>query len=369
MCLLTAIGLSTCWYNVAMSEKAWLRQRWKLVLNLATLGALIILVYAIRHELADTFKRLGQVHGWTLLLIIPVELLNYHAQARLYQRLFAIVGNRLSYKFLFRTSLELNFVNHVFPTGGVTGLSYFTLRVRQGKELTGAKATLVHVMKVGLYILSFELVLIFGVFALAVMGRVNNLVMLVAGSLSTLMLIGTLGFFYILGSKQRINSFFTALTKALNRVIHIVRPKYPETINIGQAHRVFDDFHNNYLEIQQSLPQLKAPFWYALLADITEVAAIYVVYIAFGQFVNVGAVILAYAIANFAGLVSVLPGGVGVYEALMTAVLASTGIPPSISLPVTVTYRVANSLVQLPPGYYLYQKALSSGGMENGPSL
>jgi uncharacterized membrane protein YbhN (UPF0104 family) len=69
-------------------------------------------------------------------------------------------------------------------------------------------------------------------------------------------------------------------------------------------------------------------------------------------------VILAYAIANFAGLVSVLPGGVGIYEALMTAALATTGIPPAVSLPVTVTYRVINSLIQLPPGYYLYQKAL-----------
>ena len=84
----------------------------------------------------------------------------------------------------------------------------------------------------------------------------------------------------------------------------------------------------------------------------------YVVYIAFGHLVNVGAVILAYAIANFAGLVSVLPGGIGVYEALMTAVLASTGVKPGISLPVTVMYRVVNTLIQIPPGYYLYQKTL-----------
>ena len=83
-----------------MSETSWLRRRWKLVVNLVTVGALVILVFAIRHELGDTFRRLGQVHAWTLLLIIPIELLNYHSQARLYQRLFAIVGNRLSYWYL-----------------------------------------------------------------------------------------------------------------------------------------------------------------------------------------------------------------------------------------------------------------------------
>ncbi len=345
-----------------MSEGHWLRQRWKLVVNVGTLLALVVLVFAIRHQLSDTFGRLGQLHASALLLLLPIEALNYHAQARLYQRLFKIVGNRLSYKKLIKVSLELNFVNHVFPTGGVTGLSYFTLRMRQGRELSGAKATLVHIMKVSLYILSFEIVLLFGVLALAVMGRVSNLVMLVAGSLSTLMLIGTFGFFFVLESKQRINSFFTSLTKGLNWLIHLVRRGHPETINIDQARQVFDDFQENYIEIKKNLTLLKVPFLYALLADITEVLAVYVVYLAFGNLVNIGAVILAYAIANFAGLVSVLPGGVGIYEALMTAVLASTGIPPGVSLPVTVTYRIANSLIQLPPGYYFYQKAISEGG-------
>jgi uncharacterized protein (TIRG00374 family) len=83
--------------------------------------------------------------------------------------------------------------------------------------------------------------------------------------------------------------------------------------------------------------------------------------LAFGEWVNFGAIIIAYAIANFAGLVSVLPGGIGIYEGLMTAVLASTGISPSVSLPVTVMYRVVNTLIQIPPGYYLYQLALKHG--------
>jgi len=130
-----------------MSEQSWLRRRWKLVLNLVTLVALAVLVYAVRDQLAETIRNFGKVHASALLLILPVEALNYHAQARLYQRLFAVVGNKLDYKYLYRVSLELNFVNHVFPSGGVTGLSYFSLRFREGSNLTGGKATLVHFMK------------------------------------------------------------------------------------------------------------------------------------------------------------------------------------------------------------------------------
>jgi uncharacterized protein (TIRG00374 family) len=344
-----------------MSEHYWLRRRWKLVVNLVTLVALLVLIFATRHQLGETIKNLAHVHGWILLLIIPVELLNYHAQARLYQRLFAIVGNQLEYGYLYRASLELNFVNHVFPSGGITGLSYFSLRIREGNKLTGAKATLVHFMKLALMFLSFEFMIVFGLLALSIMGRVNNFVMLVAGSLSTLLLVGTFGFFYMVESRGRINHFFTTVTRGLNRLIHLVRPKYPETINIEQAKHVVDDFHDNYKEVKSSFRQLKAPFWYALLANVTEVLAVYVVFAAFGHLVNIGAVILAYAIANFAGLVSVLPGGVGIYEALMTTTLAATGVPAGVSLPAIVTYRVVNTLIQIPPGYYLYQQTLRRG--------
>ncbi|HVV66593.1 MAG TPA: lysylphosphatidylglycerol synthase transmembrane domain-containing protein [Candidatus Saccharimonadales bacterium] len=349
-----------------MAEQSWPQRHWKLIVNLVTIVALVALVYFIRDDIVSTFRNIDHVNAWWLLLLLPVEFLNYHAQARLYQRLFAIVGNKLSYKYLFTASLELNFVNHVFPSGGVTGLSYFTLRLREGKELSEGKATFIHVMKIALYFIAFEAILVFGVFALATMGRVNNLVMLTAGSISTLLVVGTLGFMYIIGSKYRINSFFVGLTRALNRLIRLVRPRNPEPINIEGARKIFDDFHESYMEIRKNYRQLKMPFYYALLADATEIGAVYVVYIAFGEWVNIGAVILAYGIANFAGLVSVLPGGVGIYEALMTTVLAATGIPPALSLPVTIMYRILNTLIQVPPGYYLYHRAIRRGDLSAG---
>lgn len=352
-----------------MSEKSFLGRRWKLILNLVTLAALIILIIAIREQLGETFRSLARVNAWALLLLIPIEFLNYHAQSRMYQRLFGLVGNKLSYKYLFRTSLELNFVNHVFPSGGVTGMSYFSLRLRDGEKLTGGKATLVHVMKIGLTFLSFEILVIFGLLSLSIMGSVSNITVMVAAVLSTLLVVGTGLFAYIVGSQSRINNFFTGATKVLNRIIQIVRPKHPETINISRAKSVFNDFHANYQDIKSDWRELKVPFMYALLANITEVAAVYVVYVAFGEFVNVGAVIMAYAVANFAGLISVLPGGVGIYEALMTAVLASAGIPASVSLPVTVMYRVLNTLIQIPPGYYFYHKTIHGASSKASESL
>lgn len=338
----------------------FLIRRWKLILNIVTVVALIGLIYVIRHQLVETLRNLQHVNLWILLLILPIEALNYHTQVKLYQGLFQIVGNKLSYKYLYRAALELNFVNHVFPSGGVSGISYFGLRLKDGQKITASKATLVQVMKLVLIVISFELLLVSGLIFLAVVNKASNLTILITSSLSTLLIVGTLLVAYIIGSRQRINGFFTAITRFVNRLIQIARPAHPETINIKRARGAFDDMHENYLLFKRHYRELKAPFWYALLTSITELMALYIVYVAFGEYVNIGAVILAYAVANFAGLVSVLPGGVGIYEGLMTAVLAAGGVSPSISLPVTVMYRVVNTLIQVPPGYYFYHMSLAN---------
>jgi uncharacterized protein (TIRG00374 family) len=346
-----------------MSEATFLKRNWKLIVNIVTILALLGLAYAIRDQLVDTIQNLRKVNGWVLLLIIPLEAIGYHAQARMYQSMFASVGTRLSYKALMKVSLELNFVNHVFPSGGVSGISYFGLRMK-ALGARAAQATLVQTMKLVLLFLSFEILLFSGMFILAINGKASNLVMFIGTVLAMSVLVSTAVFAYIIGSKVRINRFFTWLTKLLNRIIQLVRPKHPETINIGKARQAFDEFHDNYQELKTKRQELKGPFWWAFVINFTEILVIYVVYIAFGEWVNLGAIILAYAVANFAGLVSVLPGGVGIYEGLMTAVLATAGISPALSLPVTVMYRVLNTILQLPPGYYYYHQAIQKGAVD-----
>lgn len=344
-----------------MTEKAILKRRWKLVVNVITVIALLVLVFAVRHQLEDTVKNFSKVNVWILLLLFPIEWLNYHAQAKLYDGLFRMVGNKLKYRFLFETSLELNFVNSVFPSGGVSGISYFGMRMRSEKDkITGGRATLVQFIKLALLFLSFEILLIFGLICLAIGGGVNDFVILVAGSLSTLLIVGTIGFVAIIGHERRIQATFTFMTQAINRLIEIVWRNHPEVISMTKARRTVEELHQNYKLIESRYRELHGPFWWAFIANLAEVAAVYIVYIAFGHWVNPGSVILAYSIANFAGMVSVLPGGVGIYEALMTGVLVATGVPAALSLPVTVMYRVLNMAIQLPPGYYFYHRTLHS---------
>jgi len=337
---------------------------WKLYLNIFTIIALLVLIFALRHQIAQVLDNITRINYWALFLMLPLQALNYHAYANLYKSLLGLLEEKVEYKDMYKVQLELNFVNNVFPSGGVSGVSYFGLRMRDF-GVRGGKATLTQVMKFGLVFLSFQIMLIFGLLCLVVVGQTSNLTIMVVTIIATLLAVSTVGASYIIGSRSRINAFFGWFTKVINRLIHVVRPHHPETINMERAKILFDELHENYAILKNRWRELKKPLLYALLANITEVLTIYVVYIAFGHYVNIGAVIIAYAVANFAGMISVLPGGVGIYEALMTAVLATAGIPAAVSIPVTVMYRVLNMLIQLPPGYYFYHKAIRPSTVPN----
>jgi len=336
-----------------MGEDIKRSQRWKLILTIFTFLALVILIYIVRRQIASTISNLGKVDAWALSGMLVWQLLDYHCYAKLYQHLYRTLGERIRYRSLFRVTLELNFVNNVFPSGGVSGISYFALRMRDA-DVPASKSTVVQLTKFIFLFVSFQILLGLSLILLAIGGNVNRFTILVAASLFTLMLVGSIGLAFVIGSKRRINSFFTYVTKLINRLIHIFRPSSPETINIEKAHKTFDDLHEHYEQLKADPGALKKPLLFALGCNIAEVMTIYTVYIAFGHFVNPGAVILAYAVASFSGIISVLPGGVGIFEAVMTAVLAAAGISPGLSIPVTIMYRILNMLIQLPPGYYLY---------------
>lgn len=333
------------------------KRRFRLFFTWITILAMVGLAYILREQIIETVKNLGRVNAWVLLLLIPLHVASYFSQGKLYQGIFRVLGERFRTKSMYRLTLELNFINNVFPSGGVSGFSYLPIRLKE-EGITTGKATLVQLMRFMLIFAGFQVLLFLGVFMLSLHGEVNNLTILAASSLTTLLLVGTALLAYIIGHEGRIKAFFTFVTKVINFLIHLVRPNHPETININRAQAAFIDLHHNYKKISRNLVQLKRPFLWGLCFSIAELASIYVVYIAFAELVNPGAIILAYAIANFAGVISVLPGGIGIYEALMTGVLVAAGVPASVSLPVTIMYRVLNMAIALPQGGWLYYRAL-----------
>ena len=328
----------------------------KFWVNIITIILLFGLVFISRKSISEAVHELGNVNAIFLALIIPVQGVSYYAIARLYKDYFKTQGDEVSLRTMYTVALELNFVNVVFPSGGVSGFGYLSYRLKK-EGISAGKTSLANMLKYMLVFLAFICFLFLGVFMLALRQKTNPLVMLIASSV-TLVTIFSIGVgVYIVNSKKRINAFVGWLPSAINKVSSLFRQKKKkQLIDMHRLEMALDELHQEFVLIRKNPLALKKPFLWALLFNAMELLTIYVVYLAFGSWINPGALIVAYAVANIAGLIAILPGGVGIYEGLMTAVLVSTGIDKGLALSATVVYRVLLMSLFLPIGFYFYRK-------------
>lgn len=348
-------------YNKTQSMK------WKLWLNLATFAALGLIIFIAWPDIERAFGYFKDLNLWILLLIVPLQFLVYAALAQFFKHFFAATGTKLTFKQLFAPMLELNFVNHVFPSGGVSGFSYLTLRLRQYNVST-AKSTLAQLARFAFTFVAFTLLLLVALVFLAVEGKASSLVVLAASTVTFTILFGTAVLIFVIGSRSRIASFTHTMARWLNKAIHIVRPKRPETISLKNVEQIFLELHEDYLIIRHDVRGMRKVMLWAILVDLAELSLLYVVFLAFGAEVNPGAIIVAFVFASLAGFVAILPGGIGVYEPLMAALLISGGVPAPLALGATLVFRVLSLLLSLLSGYFLYHRALRKYGTANLPS-
>lgn len=333
-----------------------LKRDFKFWLNVFTFAALGFLVYVSWGQIIEAVHRLKDLNYWALLAMIPAQLLSYFAIARLYKDFFDAQGEPTSLKEMYKVALELNFVNHVFPSGGVSGFSYLSIRLKSVGVST-SKSTLAQILRFALTFISFILLLMLALIVLSLGKNTSPLIILIASTIIGSTIFGSAVGIFIISKASRIKAFVSWLPKALNYVFKYFK-KGKELISMERVEGTLEELHKDYKVLSRDMRLIRWLLVWALLINVAELVTIYLVYVAFGSLINPGALIIAYAVANFAGLVAVLPGGVGIYEGLMTATLASAGVNKGLALSATVVYRILSMAVFLPIGYIFYNRAI-----------
>lgn len=341
-------------------------KRWKLWLNIVTFAALAFVVYAARHDIGRVFAQLSELNIWVLLLMLPAQFFVYFTLAELFYHFFKTTDVKVPIKALVAPMIELNFVNHIFPSGGVSGFSYLTLRLKPYGVST-AKSTLAQLARFALMFMSFIVLLFVALLMLAVGGSTSSLMVLAVSAITFTLFFVTSVLIFVIGSESRISAFTTGLTRVLNRIIHVFRRRHPETISLKNVKQTFLELHEDYMLIRRDVGRMKWAILWGFLSSVAELALLYIAFMAHGAWVNPGAVIVAYVIANLVGFIAILPGGIGLYEPLMTAVLISGGVQPGLALSATLVYRVISLLLSLLSGYFLYQRAIRRYGTAELP--
>ncbi len=343
-----------------MSFKGWL--------SIITFLLIVVIIFFSRHKIMQAWELLGQVNLWILFLIIPTQLLAYYAVGEM---LFTYLRDKkelsqTSRWSLARLALEAHFVNHVLPSGGVSGFSYVGWRLNK-MGVSASRSTLALVVRYALGFLSFITLLVIAVIIVTWDSGVSRQILMFTTLLTALMVFIIVFGIYIVNSKTRLNSFARWFTKASNRfVAWISAGRKKEVLKLGIVENFFDEIYVDYVALKADKKLLLKPYLWGLAFIALDVLPYLLVFWSLGSLVNPAPVIIAYGLASFAGFIVITPGGAGAFEALMIGFLAAAGLGQGLAIAGVLLCRVILLLLTVGTGYIFYQLTIWQQGNDNG---
>lgn len=340
-----------------------------MVLSIVTVILLGLIVYLSRHEIYKAWLLLEQVNIWILLLLIPGQLLVYYAGGEMS---FAYLRAKQSIKDisgfqLARMALEMNFVNHVLPSAGVSGMSYMTWRFGH-YGITPGRATMSQVVRYAMSFVAFITLLLISLFVITLDGHINRWILLFSSLLVGGMMVALLLGIFLLSSNARVRRFSEWFTKNTNRLVRFLTfGRVKMALHPAKVDTFFADLHEDYLALNHDKRILLKPYIWGLVYAAGDALLFIIAFIALGTFVNPAIILIAYGLAAFVGFFVATPGGAGAYEAVMVGFLAVAGVASGTAIAGILLARVVLLIGTILLGYFFYQHAILKYGRKDPP--
>jgi uncharacterized protein (TIRG00374 family) len=334
---------------------------WVTVITLALLG---LIVYFGWPEIVKAFGLLDNVNWWILVLLIPIQLFSYYANGGIIFSYLRAKGNLRSatHGQMTRMALELNFVNHILPSGGVAGFSYLGW-VLNRYGVGAGRATMAQIIKYLLSFVSFILILLISLATLIFDHRVNKIIVILCAAMVVGVIVAIIFIIYMVGNHKRLLKFSGWLVRTVNKIVtKFTRGKKPEVLKLQKVEAFFTEIHTDYLEILTEKKILIKPLIWATAENILNVALIEIAFMALGHWISPAYLFVALGISAIASVISSVPGGAGVYETVMIAFLVSSGITADIAIAGTLLARVMLLSGTILFGYVFYQLTINKYG-------
>lgn len=326
-------------------------------LTLITLVLLTVVVFFAWPEIVKAWNLLDRVNLWILLLLIPVQFMSYYATGGMIFSYLRAKGDikDMSHWSMTRLALELNFVNHVLPSGGAAGFSYLAWVLNRHK-VSVARSTMAQVIRFALTFISFVVLLIVAMLALTLNHQIDRTIAFIGAGLTVLAIGATILVIWLIKSKPRLTQFSGWLTRKVNGLVAwVTRGKKKKAVKEATLLGFFDGIHDDYIAIRRDRRILIKPFLWALFANMLDVTLIWISFWALGFPLDPALLFVAFGVASIASAVSVTPGGAGVYETIMVTFLAASGVTTEVAIAGTLLARVTLLTGTILFGYVFYQ--------------
>lgn len=305
-----------------------------------------------------------------VLLLIPEQLFMYYCAGQMFFSYMRAKKNakKISPWDLMRVSLELNFVNHAIPSGGVSGLGYIAWRLN-GFGTTPGQVSFMYMLRYAITICANQFQTIVAIIFLLLFGALTPTMHWIVWAVA-LMSVGIIAAIaiavVIASSRKRVDWFSGVATKFLDFVVRKVTFGHRKTaIPYDTIHKYFIDLHEDLLTARRNKHIIIRPIIWGIVYSFLEVATYWIVGISLGHPEILPQIMVAEAIGSVFGAVLPLPGGVGGYEGSMIAMMALLGVSIDLATAVVITTRVIVLSSTILSGYGFYQHAISKIGKKD----
>lgn len=346
-----------------MSKSKKTKFSFRTILSLLTFALIIYVVYANWSDIQEAISHLGETNILVLLLLIPEQLFMYFCCGQMFFSFMRAKkdAQKVSAWTLMQVSLELNFVNHAVPAGGLGGLGYITWRLKPFGATAG-QASFMYVLRYIITICANQLQTIIAIICLLIFGAVPTTGIWIIG-LTALLSVGIIAAIAIViaiaSSKKRIDWFAKVATNFTNWIVEKVT--FGHKANILKREMVdkyLGDAHEDLMTARHNKKMLIRPILWGIVYSFLEIATYWIVAASLGHPEILPQIMIGEAIGSVMG--AIVP--YGLYELGMVGIMASLGVDAGLSALVVLMTRVIVLASTIISGYGFYQHSISKIG-------
>ncbi|HLB95415.1 MAG TPA: lysylphosphatidylglycerol synthase transmembrane domain-containing protein [Patescibacteria group bacterium] len=301
-------------------------------------------------DIEEALRLILRINKGYLLLALAAEIISYLGAAGLMGVILSRLGHRIRFWDRFRLGSIAAFAIHFFPLGsfGEGTVDFYFLSRRQ---VGGGSILLMFVLRM---IISYSAFLGLFFLALVLVPTYPHLPFSPKVISFFLMAVIIWGIFYMIHlywHKEKFHLLWQKYLHFINRTLAKVGSK---AIPAEKIEELFEDI---YKGIGLFFGKKRTSVFGGLTALVYwlgDIFCFYFVFLSFGYKIGFGVLLFGYSVATLAGLVSFIPGGLGVAEGTMGLVYNSLGVPLSLALMSILVFRFFSFWIWIPFGLYSF---------------
>lgn len=297
----------------------------------------------------EAVRVLSGANPFLLVLAFLAQILSWSSDAYINRTLLATLRERLPFPDLVRISSLEVFASHCLPIGGI-GFSVSNIYFFRRRGLLAHAAFLLVAVRTLFVNVAFALLFVISLAAvptlpgLALTGTISGIIV------STVGLSALSAGIYFYFHRETLFRAVRATVQGVNRLS--IRWLHRAVFDAGQVESGLEEAYESLRSGKKRIQHLPVAFLSAIMYHLAGVACLYFVFMSIGYQPPAGALLLGYFLPMFSAMIT--PGGIGLFEGLMSGIYLLYQFPRSETLMAVLIYRFLSFWLPIPLGFLSY---------------